>query len=147
MHPARDLGGQERLGRIVDVLRRSERLRHLGASRPEVLFVDDKQWGAVCLGQLGDRDAADLRHTVLTATGALRVDRLRQLREFLWRIGPFGQVRCRHDLRVPWSGGVCVHIRSGALTPTIAKPLAMTCWVAPHRANRAAWRSVGSSSP
>ena len=48
---------------------------------------------------------------------------------------------------MPGTGGMDVHIRSGALTPSIASPLAITWRVAWHSARRAVCRSVGCSSP
>ena len=65
----------------------------------------------------------------------------------------FGRLRPRRAtgvpglFGVPGTGGMDVHIRSGALTPSIASPLAMTWRVAWHSARRAVCRSVGCSSP
>ena len=50
-------------------------------------------------------------------------------------------------LGVPGAGRVGVHIRSGAETPRMPRPLAITWRVASHSASRAVCSSLGSSSP
>ena len=146
--PARDLGAQERLGGVAHVLAAAERRGDLAAAGPEIVLVDDEHRGAVLVGDVGDRHARDRHHAVVTANGVARPDIRRQVPA---RLG--GRLRARRGaavvdlLGMPGPGGVRVHIRSGAVTPRMPSPFAMTCRVASHSASRAACSSLGSSSP
>ena len=128
--PAGDFAAQERLAGIVHVGAAAERGRDLAAARPEVVLVDDEQRRAVLLGERRQRDAADADHAVVAANGVARPDIRCQLQQF------FGRSRARRNAAVaelfgvPGPGGMGVHIRSGALTPRMARPLAITWRVA-----------------
>ena len=96
---------------------------------------------------IGDGDARDRHHAVVTANGVAR-PHVRRERQHVGR-----RQRARRSaavvdlLGVPGAGGVRDHIRSGAVTPRMPRPLAMTWRVASHSASRAECRSFGASSP
>jgi hypothetical protein len=75
-------------------------------------------------------DAGDADNAVGTANCVSRPDIRRQQLEFLRRLRSWRDTGVMDLFRVPRAGRVRVHIRSGALTPRMAKPLAMTCRVA-----------------
>ena len=146
-HPTGDLDGEKRLGRVVHVLRCAEGGGHLPAAPAEVVLVDDEQRGAV-----GGREVAHVHpgqgdHAVLAPAGAARPHLDRQLGHRGGGRGAVGTVVGRGHVGVPRTCGVRPHIRSGALTPSRASPVAKTCRVAAHRARRAECSGAGSSSP
>ena len=98
-------------------------------------------------GQFGHRDPGHSNNTIVATNGVARPDVRRQRQQ----IGDAARLRrCRSVLDllgVPRAGRMDVHIRSGAVTPRISKPLAITRRVASHSASRARCRSPGSSSP
>ena len=146
-HPAGDLDGEERLRRVVHVLRRAEGSGHLPAAPAEVVLVDDEQRGAVGGRELAHVHPGQGDHAVLAPAGAARPHLDRQLGHRGGRRGAVGTVLGRGHVGVPWTRGVRPHIRSGALTPSRASPVARTCRVAAHRARRAEFSGAGFSSP
>ncbi len=145
--PASHLAAQECLRGVPHVVAPAEGRRDVTAPGPEVVLVHDEQWGAVLLGEPGHRHSRDGDDTVVSANGVARPHVRSQLQQLPRRLRTRGNAAVVNLVRVPRTGWVRVHIRSGALTPRIASPLAMTCRVAAHRASRAACRSPGCSSP
>ena len=145
--PAGDLGAQERLRGIVHVLAAAERAGDLLAAAAEVGLVDDEHRGAELGGDVGDRHAGDRDDTVVTANGVVGPHVRGQRQHLGCGARPVRGTAVVHLLGVPGAGGVGDHIRSGALTPRMARPLAMTWRVAWHSASRAECSSPGSSSP
>ena len=145
--PARHLGAQERLRGVADVLTATERGGDLAAARPEVVLVDHEDRGAELGGDIGDGHACDRDDAVIAADGVER-PHVRGEREHVGRgLRPRRGAAVVDLLSVPWPGGMSVHMRSGAVTPRMARPLAMTWRVAWHSASRAVCRSPGASSP
>ena len=145
--PARHLGAQERLGGVAHVFAAAERGGDLAAARPEVVLVDDEERGAVLGRDVGDGHAGDRDHAVVAANGVARPHVRGELEHLGRGLRPGRGAAVVDLLRVPGPGGMRDHMRSGALTPRMARPLAMTWRVASHSASRAACRSVGASSP
>ena len=145
--PARDLGAQERLCGVADVLAAAERRGDVAAAGPEVVLVDDEQRGAVLGGELGDGHAGDRDLAVVAANGVAR-PHVRCEREHVGRgLRPGRGAAVVDLLGVAGTGGMSDHMRSGAVTPRISRPLAITWRVAWHSASRAACSSFGASSP
>ena len=145
--PACYFAGQEGLSGIVHVGAAAERRRDLAAPRPEVVLIDHEQRGAVFLGERRQRHTGNADDSVVATNRVARPDIRGQLQQFV------GARRARRNagvvelFGVPGSGRVGVHIRSGALTPRMASPLAITWRVAWQSASRAVCSSLGSSSP
>ena len=145
--PARDFGAQERLCGVADVFAAAERSSDLAAARPEVVLVDDKDRGAELGGDFGDGHAGDRDNAVVAADGVVR-PHIRCEREHVGRgLRPGRGAAVVDLLSVPGPGGMSIHMRSGAVTPRMARPLAMTWRVAWHSASRAVCSSFGASSP
>ena len=102
---------------------------------------------ALVMGKVGHRDSGDGRHPGRVANSAAWPDVWRQPKQLLGRLRAQRALRGTCFFGVPGTGGVNVHIRSGAVTPSIARPLAMTWRVAWHSASRAVCSSFGASSP
>ena len=124
--PARDLGAQERLGRVVNVLATAEGIRDVAAACPEVVLIDDEHRGAELGGDFGHRHPGNRDDTVRTANSVVRPDIRSQLEHLGGVKGPVGSPAVVGLLGVPGTGRVRDHIRSGALTPRMLSPLAMT---------------------
>jgi hypothetical protein len=145
--PPGDLTAEEGLGGIVHIGATPERGGHVAAAAAEVVLVDDEERGAVLRGQFGYCNA---RHQDLSVVAAKNVARPHIRRQ---RQRGVGALRSRREVGVvdllgmPGTGRVDVHIRSGAVTPRIAKPFPITCRVASHNASRARFRSPDCSSP
>ena len=145
--PAGDLGAQERLGRVADVLAAAERRGDLAAARPEVVLVDDEDRGAELVGDVGDLHTGDRHNTVVAANGVARPHIRRERQQLIRRLRTWRGAYVVDFLGVPGTGGMRVHIRSGAVTPRMPRPFSMTWRVAWHSASRAVCSSLGSSSP
>ncbi len=145
--PAGDLAAQESLGGVVHVGSPTEGGGRLLAAGAEVVLVDDEQRGAVLPGQFGDGDSGDGGHPALVTSGVAGPHIRGQTQQFVSRLRARRAADLPGVLGVPGAGGVHVHILSGALTPRMASPLAMTWRAAWHNASRAVFRSVGCSSP
>ena len=91
---------------------------------------------------------ADLKRAGLAAGRAAGPDGWRELIEPGGVLGAGTRgLRGYRDAGVEGAGGVDVHIRSGALTPSMPRPLANTWRAATQSASRARCRSLTSSSP
>ncbi len=145
--PARDLAAQKGFRGIVHVLAPTERRRDLAATGAEIVLVDDEQRRAVLLGEVGHRNPRDAGDSAFIASRVAGPHVWRQQQQLLGGLRPRRAVGMAGLFGVPGTGGMNVHIRSGAVTPSIAKPLAITWRVAWHSARRAVCRSVGCSSP
>ena len=145
--PPRYFAAQEGLGGVVHVRTTAECRCDLAAPRPEIRFVDDEKWRAVLLRQPVQRDTGDTDDSVVAADRVVRPDVRCQLQKFVCRRGSRWNAGVMELFGVPWAGRVGVHIRSGARTPRMANPLAMTWRVAWHSARRAVCSWLGSSSP
>ena len=110
----------------MDVVPSAECLSHLPTSTAEVVLVDDEQRSAILRGQVRHGHAGDAHHAVLAATQVARPDLGRQRQHLVRAQWARGHIAVVDLLGMPRSGGMCVHIRSGALTPRIASPLAIT---------------------
>ena len=130
--PARDLAAQEGLGRVVHVGAPTERRRHLPAAAAEVFLVDDEQRGSVLVGEVDvSSTPGNAGNSVVVASRVAGPHVRRQPEQLVGRLrraaglsgvtGVFG---------VPGAGGLDVHMRSGALTPSIRRPFAITWRVA-----------------
>src|SRR5437588_362247 len=119
-------GAQERLAGIVHILATTECRRDLTAPRAEVVFVDNEQRRAVLMRQRGQWNTSDADRPVSAAKGVARPDIRRQPQEFLRCLRPRWNTGVMDLFCVPRAGRMGVHIRSGALTPRMANPLAMT---------------------
>ena len=86
-HPARDLDGEERLGRVVHQRRVVEGLGVVGAARLEVGFVHNEQRRAVLVGQLAHVHRGDPDDPVVRAESVARPDFCRKLVEFVAACG------------------------------------------------------------
>ena len=126
VHPARNFTAQEGFTRIVHVAAAAECRGDLATTAAEVVLVDDEQRGAVLGGQVGHGHTGD-RHLTIGITNKVAGPDIRCEQQ---RIG--GGLRPRRGaavvdfLGVARAGGVSVHIRSGADTPRIVRPLAIT---------------------
>ena len=145
--PARHLGAQERLRGVAHVFTAAERGGDLAAARPEVVLVDHEDGGAELGRDVGDGHARDRYHAVVAANGVVRPHVRSELEHVGRGLRPGRGAAVVDLLSVPGPGGMSDHMRSGAVTPRMARPLAMTWRVAWHSASRAACRSVGASSP
>ena len=125
-HPSGDLRTQERLGRIVHVVPATECRGHLAAAAAEVVLINDEQWRPELLGKFGHGDSGDTHHTVAGAVEVARPD----IRVQSQHVGRRLRAGRHTDLlgfpRVPRPGRMDVHIRSGAETPRMPSPLAIT---------------------
>ena len=128
---------------VAHVLAAAERGGDLAAARPEVVLVDDEQRRAVLLGQRCHGTPAMADHAVVAANGVARPHVRRQRSSSAADCGLRRDAAVVDLFGVPRPGRVRVHIRSGALTPRIARPLAMTWRVAWHSASRAVCSSLG----
>ena len=143
-HPAGDLPAEERLRGVVHV-GAVEGGREVRGAAAEVVLVEDEQRRAVGAGQLGDRPAAQVQLAVdpLAPTAARRAGRARRGRPG----GAPGRACGWRDVAVQRTRRVRPHIRSGACTPSTARPLRRTVAVAAHAQSRAVVCGPGSSSP
>ena len=144
VQPVHDLGAQERLSGVVHALGAAEGVGEILAAAAEVGLVDHHQRGAVGQRQIPDVGAGQAERAVVVAGRAARPDvRVQQVQ--------VGRSALRRPVGVQlagaWSRRMRPHIRSGAVTPSTARPLASTCWVAAHSQSRATVASVGGSSP
>ena len=146
-NPSRDLGAQEGFGGVMNVGTAAERRSHLPTAAPEVILIDDEQRCPELLGEIGHGNAGDVDHTVGTTGKIARPDVRRQRKHVCGSLRPRRQPAVLDLPRMPRSCRMDVHIRSGAETPRIASPLAITWRVAAHSARRARCRSLGGSSP
>ena len=146
--PAGDLGAQERLGRVSDVLAAAERVGDLAAARPEVVLVDDENGRAVLVGDIGDLHPGDRHHAVVVANGVARPHIRREQRE----AGPTtadaaGRRRGEFPRRAADRRDGRSHpLRCGDARES-PRPFPMTWRVAWHSASRAACSSVGFRRP
>ena len=128
--PAGHLSAQECLSGVTDMRTAAEGRRDIAAARPEVILVDDEGRGAELRGDLGHRDPGNRYDTVVAAHSVARP----HIRSKPERIGSVqrtvGSRAVVYLVGVPGTGRVRDHIRSGALTPRIPSPLAMTWRVA-----------------
>ena len=140
--PARDLPAEECLRGVVHV-GAVEGGGEVRGPAAEVLLVEDEQRRAVGPGELGDRPAAQVQ---------LAVDPLRRARpDVRVERAEVGRGRARRgglgDVPVQRPRRVRPHIRSGACTPSTARPLRSTVAVAAHAHSRAVVCGPGTSSP
>ena len=119
--PAGDLGAQERLGGVVDGAA-LERLRARRGPGAEVVLVEHVRGGAELGGEVAHVDAAELERAVGRAAGASPARRPGRGRP---RARAAGQRRG-------------AHMRSGALTPSRARPFSSTVRVARQSSSRGA---------
>ena len=143
--PPRYATGQEGLAGVVHVGRITERDGEIPAATTEVALVHHHQRGAVPGREVPHVDASEPYDAVLTTMRAARPYGGRELVQVRGRdmCGPVG----RDHIGMPRTGRMRDHIRSGAVTPSRARPLASTCRVARHSHKRATVASVAGSSP
>src|SRR5207249_10808185 len=121
----------------------------LGTTGLEVGFVHNEQWCAVGGGKLADVHSGDPDHAVGSPVSVAWPDfRIKPVQFCRGGRREAGGVAMRVDVRVPRTCWVRHdYIRSGAETPSRARPLASTCRAASHSASRAKVSGVASSSP
>ena len=124
--PARDLGTQERLRRVVHSPVRAERRHHVPAARPEVGLVHDERRRPELFGELTHRHAGQPQLARFVAGCVARPHLCGDGGEHRRVVRTLGEMGCGQQFGVPGAGGVCVHICSGAVTPTSPRPLAKT---------------------
>ena len=128
--PAGNLAAQEGLGRVAHVVAAAKGGRELAAPGTEVVLVDDEQRGAVLLSELGQRDSGEAGDTGFVANDVVRPHIRRKPQQLVGRLRSRRAIGVPGLFGVPRAGRVYVHIRSGAVTPSIASPLAITWRVA-----------------